>query len=102
MKITGVSASSGISLNALNVSNPSMPGIITSSKQFGVKFVLANALPGVKVNVDSDRLMQVFANLFSNAAKFSPPNNEVTISVSRYEKAIRVAITDSGPGIPTK
>jgi len=69
-------------------------------EQFGIRFVLEKTAPGVKVNVDSDRLMQVFANLLSNAAKFSAPNDEVFISVSIHENKIRIAVTDHGPGIP--
>lgn len=69
-------------------------------ERLGVTFMLGNTLPGVRSNVDSDRLMQVFANLLSNAAKFSPPHGEVVISVSRHHNGIRVAVTDQGPGIP--
>ncbi len=69
-------------------------------EQFGVKFTLENTLVGVKVNADSDRLMQVLTNLLSNAAKFSPPNYTVVISVARHKRAIRVAIADRGCGIP--
>ena len=72
------------------------------AEQFEIEFVLKGTLPDAKVNADSDRLMQLFANLLSNAAKFSPPNDMVEISVSRHDKAIRVAITDHGPGIPEK
>lgn len=74
------------------------------AKLLGVEFVLKDQLPGVKVSVDGDRLIQVITNLLSNAAKFSPPNDVVVISVWRQDrdkdKAIRVAITDHGPGIP--
>jgi CheY-like chemotaxis protein len=52
------------------------------------------------VNADYDRLIQVLTNLLSNAAKFSPPNGEVEISVLRHEKNIRISVTDHGPGIP--
>lgn len=70
------------------------------AEQFGVKLKLEHTLPDVMVNADSDRLMQVITNLLSNAAKFSPPDDTVTISVLRIGISIRVAITDHGPGIP--
>lgn len=70
------------------------------AQQLGVEFVLENAMPGIRVNADSSRLMQVFTNLLSNAAKFSPPNDVVVISVSRHDEAVRVAVTDHGPGVP--
>jgi PAS domain S-box-containing protein len=70
------------------------------AEQFGVEFVLEKTSPGARVNVDSERLIQVFTNLLSNATRFSPPNDTVEISVSRHGEAIRVAITDHGPGIP--
>lgn len=68
--------------------------------QFDVGIVLTNSLPNTTVNVDCDRLMQVFANLLSNAVKYSPPNGTVMISLLKFGKTVRVAITDHGPGIP--
>jgi signal transduction histidine kinase len=44
--------------------------------------------------------MQALANLLSNAAKFSPPDDRIEIAVSRRGTLIRVAVTDHGPGIP--
>lgn len=44
--------------------------------------------------------MQVLTNLLSNAAKFSPAHDRVTISVTRHGAKIRIAISDRGPGIP--
>jgi signal transduction histidine kinase len=52
------------------------------------------------VNADSDRLMQVFSNLLSNALKFSPPNSEVNITVEDRNGKIRISVVDHGSGIP--
>lgn len=68
--------------------------------QRGVRFVLEQGSPGVMINADRERLIQVMDNLLSNAAKFSPPNGVVEISVSRHDSLVRVSITDHGPGIP--
>ena len=70
------------------------------AEQHGVRFVLAQRLDAAMVNVDADRLMQVMANLLSNAAKFSPPNAAVSIHVSAVDNRVRIAVTDSGPGVP--
>lgn len=69
-------------------------------EQHQVRFALGAALPGVRVNVDTDRLSQVLANLLSNAAKFSPPGEEVTVSVKECGPLLRVEVSDHGPGIP--
>jgi PAS domain S-box-containing protein len=66
----------------------------------GIRIVLAESLPGVQVTGDAERLMQALANLLSNAAKFSPPDDRVEIAVSRRGSRVRVAVTDHGPGIP--
>jgi signal transduction histidine kinase len=68
--------------------------------QFGVSFVLDGAPPGVKVWADSDRLMQVMANLLSNAAKYSPPHESVRVAASVEDGRVRVTVSDRGPGIP--
>lgn len=68
--------------------------------RFGVRFERGTAVPGARVRGDFDRLVQVLTNLLSNAAKFSPPNGVVTVSVARNEKGIRISVRDRGKGIP--
>ena len=68
-------------------------------EEFKVKFVLRE-IPEATVNGDPDRLMQVLANLLSNAAKFSPAGAEVAISATRQAGTVRVSVSDRGPGIP--
>lgn len=52
------------------------------------------------VNVDTQRLAQVMANLLSNAAKFSPPGGNVVVCLQTLGEALRVSVSDNGPGIP--
>jgi PAS domain S-box-containing protein len=65
-----------------------------------VRLHLERTVPGALVMADPDRLLQVLANLLSNASKFSPPAATVAITVSRQGAALRVAVRDHGPGIP--
>jgi len=69
-------------------------------EQYRVRFTLVGELPGAKVNMDSDRFLQVMANLLSNAAKFSPPGDEVVVTVKAAGAMVKVAVTDHGGGIP--
>ena len=69
------------------------------AQRYGVRFVITNAVPSATVRADSERLMQVFDNLLSNAAKFSPPNGEVEVSITQRDDAFRVSVSDHGPGI---
>ena len=65
-----------------------------------VKFVLAEPLPQARIIGDKDRLLQVMANLLSNAAKFSPAEGIIDVSLERREGGFRVSVSDRGPGIP--
>jgi DNA-binding response OmpR family regulator len=49
---------------------------------------------------DHDRMMQVMANLLSNAAKFSHKDGQVDIKISQSESTYRVEVIDHGQGIP--
>lgn len=60
--------------------------------------VLANGLPVVKV--DSDRLAQVLNNLLANALRHTPAQGSVCIDATHADAVVRVAIRDTGPGIP--
>jgi PAS domain S-box-containing protein len=69
--------------------------------QFGVTFRLARTIVDAWVYADSNRLIQVFTNLLSNAAKFSPIDSTVEILIARHaDSRVRVSIADQGPGIP--
>jgi two-component system sensor histidine kinase ChvG len=58
--------------------------------------------PGSALNVrgNEDRLVRVFRNLLDNAISFSPPGGTITVRARRTGDKIRVAVDDSGPGVP--
>jgi CheY-like chemotaxis protein len=49
---------------------------------------------------DEHRLLQVFANLISNAVKYSPAEGVVEVAVRRRDRQFRVTVRDFGRGIP--
>jgi len=65
----------------------------------GITFVLSDIAQDATVSGDPDRLMQVLANLLSNAAKFSPENGAVEISLHREGTGFRISVSDHGRGI---
>jgi PAS domain S-box-containing protein len=54
----------------------------------------------VMVDADADRIVQVLANLLSNALKYSPARTAVEARVTRQGDMALVAVHDQGPGIP--
>jgi signal transduction histidine kinase len=49
---------------------------------------------------DRARLRQVLGNLIENAVKYSPEGGQVRVSAAAGNGAVRIAVHDSGPGIP--
>jgi len=70
------------------------------SEQYGVKFIITQKVKNVYVLADKERLTQVMVNFLSNAAKFSPKEGNVEVSVDRQQGWIRVSISNHGPSIP--
>ena len=52
------------------------------------------------MHADPIRLAQVFSNLLTNAAKYTPGGGKIGIAVRHDERSVRVAVTDTGIGIP--
>lgn len=73
---------------------------IAYGEQFGVRLKLINSVEDVLIKTEPDRLNQVLTNLISNAVKFSPLGEDVTIMVSSLGNNVRISVTDKGPGIP--
>ncbi|WNG15849.1 ATP-binding protein [Cystobacter fuscus] len=70
------------------------------AEECGARVELALAAPGARALVDGDRFLQVLANLLSNALKFSPRGERVTLRLERVGSRLRVSVEDHGPGIP--
>jgi signal transduction histidine kinase len=51
------------------------------------------------VQGDERRIRQVVFNLLSNAVKFTPEGGQVDVSATRQDGEVRVAVSDTGPGI---
>lgn len=52
------------------------------------------------VFADANRLTQVLTNLLSNAAKYTPPNGRIELSVDATASEAILTVSDSGIGIP--
>ena len=48
---------------------------------------------------DEERILQVLANLISNARKVTPPGGTITLGAHAVDDAVRFSVADSGPGI---
>lgn len=56
--------------------------------------------PSLQVDGDAGLLSQLFGNLLSNAAKYSPPGAAIQVTAERSGAQILIAIEDHGIGIP--
>ena len=54
---------------------------------------------GLMVRGDPMRLAQVFGNLLTNAAKFTPPGGAIDVGVALAGDRIRISVRDNGRGI---
>ena len=54
---------------------------------------------GLVVDADPARLAQIFANLVTNASKYSDPDTTIRVRAGGDGETVRVAVTDQGIGI---
>jgi signal transduction histidine kinase len=66
----------------------------------GVRMRLDAASTSGEVRADPDWVAQILTNLLSNAIKFSPPGEEVVVTIEQHGGAARICVRDHGRGIP--
>lgn len=72
------------------------------ASQHQIQFKFSTDMTDVWLQADANRLLQVLLNLLSNAAKFSPEQGTVKLSLYPAPMAamIRIEVQDRGSGIP--
>jgi signal transduction histidine kinase len=70
---------------------------LAAVKQVELRTELA---PGLVAPVDSAAFRQLLLNLLDNAVKYGPPGQAVTVSAAREGNAVRLSVSDEGPGVP--
>lgn len=93
-----------LELNIANVDigalvRESVAALAHAAEERGVDLVL-DAYDGPPILGDRERLGQVVDNLISNAIKFTPSGGRVEVVARPAEGAWRVAVADTGVGIP--
>lgn len=72
------------------------------SARHSIRLAVGSMAEPVMVMADAGRLMQVITNLISNAVKFSPDDEIITIAVERRGALAWVSVHDQGAGIPAE
>ena len=72
--------------------------ILASTNKQKLKFTYDPNLP--QVRVDKGLISRVFANLLSNALKFTPEGGKVKVHIAHREQQLLITVADSGPGVP--
>lgn len=70
------------------------------AKNHDITFVVTDFPARFVAKGDKNRLMQVMANLLSNAAKFSCKGSNVKVTLEQIGETARISVKDSGCGIP--
>jgi two-component system, OmpR family, sensor histidine kinase BaeS len=70
---------------------------LLDQKQQGLCVQVQAPLP--EVMADSRRVTQVLINLLSNAHKYGPVGEPLTLAAARADRVVRVSVADLGPGI---
>ncbi|MEM7425894.1 MAG: ATP-binding protein [Pseudomonadota bacterium] len=64
--------------------------------------IIRKVEPGITLLADERALKQVLINILTNAVKFTPENGKVTIKAKAMGDELKIAIIDSGIGIPER
>jgi signal transduction histidine kinase len=75
-----------------------LTAIAARTNRVEVQVAPTSAVPAVFA--DRQRLLQVLSNLCDNAIKFTPPGGTVRLAATSEGTLARIAVVDSGPGVP--
>ena len=65
-----------------------------------INFSIETDYDKVIMDYDAEKMRQIISNLISNAVKYTPPNGSILLKIDRMDAVLKVAVIDSGEGIP--
>ena len=69
------------------------------ARRRGLTFRLDEDRDAPTIVTDGDRVLQVLTNLLANAFRWTPDDGTISIGSSIHEGAVRIDVSDTGPGI---
>ncbi len=72
--------------------------VMPEARERGIEIITPKELD-LYVRADKQRMKQILLNLLSNAVKFNSDNGSVTFYCQERDQSLRIAVTDTGPGI---
>jgi two-component system sensor histidine kinase GlrK len=70
---------------------------LAEAKRVKIETKTEGRLP--RIEMDTERILQVLRNLIGNAVKFTPDGGQVRILARPVHQGVEVSVTDTGPGI---
>ena len=71
---------------------------LADEQEVALKIDVQQGLPNVQI--DPERMVQVIANLVTNALRYTPVGGTVTLQARQSKDSIQLAVNDTGAGIP--
>jgi len=66
-------------------------------KKISLQIKAATDLPDIEI--DPERMREVFSNIIENALRYTPQNGHITLSAYLIEGAVEMSVQDTGPGV---
>lgn len=68
-----------------------------SQKNIALNTKIESGLP--EIEVDPERMKQVFGNIVDNALRYTPENGKIILSADVVDHGVEMKVQDSGPGV---
>lgn len=89
-------------LNISQLLSESVDMYVELARQQGIELIYTEPSEEFIVMGDTNRLKQVFINIIDNAVKYTESGGQVLVSQNVEEACVRIAVRDTGVGIPAQ
>ncbi len=86
-------------VDPVEIAENALLAVSNNAKEKNIKIEkhLGNSLP--PINADAEKTGWVLNNFLTNAIKFSPADNVVSVKIEAKENMVQFSVTDHGPGV---